>query len=114
VSVTGSKTGYKSVATTSVAKSVPLQALTATPVPTVSGTAKVASTLTAKAGAWSPAPVVLKYQWLRDGKAITGAGKSTYKLVAADAGKKITVSVTGTKTGYQSVTKTSVAKTIAK
>ena len=114
VTVTGSKTGYKTVVTTSVAKSVPLQALTATPVPTISGTAKVASVLTAKAGTWAPAPVTLKYQWLRNGKAITGAAKSTYKLLAADAGKKITVTVAGSKAGYRAITKTSVARTIAK
>ena len=92
----------------------PGKALTATPVPTVSGTAKVGKSLTAKAGSWKPAKVTLKYQWLRDGQPIAKATKSSYKLVKADAGRKITVQVTGSKSGYASVTKTSKAKSVAK
>ena len=114
VKVTGSKTGYNSVAKASAAVSVPLVSLTATPVPTIAGTAKVGSVLTAKAGTWSPAPVTLKYQWLRNGKTISGATASTYKLLAADGGSKITVTVTGSKANYKAVTKTSGAKTILK
>jgi hypothetical protein len=45
-----------------------------------------------------------KYQWLRDGKAISGATKATYKLTKADKGKKISVKVTGTKDGYTTKT----------
>ncbi len=50
-----------------------------------------------------------KYQWLRNGATISGATASTYKLVAADRGQKITVKVTGAKSGYQSIAKTSAA-----
>jgi hypothetical protein len=50
----------------------------------------------------------------RDGKTIKGATKSSYKLVKADAGKKISVKVTGTKTGYTTVSKTSSKVTVAK
>lgn len=39
---------------------------------------------------------------------ISGATASTCTLVAADAGVAIAVSVTGAKTGYSAVTKTSV------
>ena len=114
VRVTGSKTGYKTVAKTSAARSIPYLTLTSTPVPTISGTSKVGSTLTAKAGTWKPAAVTLKYQWLRNGKAITGATKTTYKLVAADGGTKVTVRVTGSKAGYKTVAKTSAARSIPK
>ena len=89
-----------------------LRTLTATPTPTISGTAKVGKTLTAKPGTWKPAPVTLSYQWLRSGKAISGATKSTYKLVKADKGKKVAVQVTGAKSTYASVSKKSAAKTI--
>ncbi|MFC0422129.1 hypothetical protein ACFFHP_16515, partial [Glutamicibacter ardleyensis] len=112
VTVTGSKSGYKSVSKTSAATAIPLMSLTGTPVPKVSGTAKVGSTLKANAGTWKPATVTLKYQWKRDGKTITGATKTSYKLVAADAGKKITVTITGSKSGYKSVSKTSAATAI--
>ncbi|MDT0156412.1 hypothetical protein Q9R19_02115 [Microbacterium sp. ARD32] len=88
--------------------------LTATPTPTISGTTKVGKTLTAKAGTWAPSGVALHYRWKRNGASITGAVKSTYRLTASDAGKKITVTVTGTKTGYKTVAKTSAARSVVK
>lgn len=88
--------------------------LTATPTPKISGTARVGSKLTAKPGSWGPAPVTLKYQWLRNGKAIKGATKSTYTLKAADRARKISVRVAGLKSGYTGASKTSAAtKTVA-
>ena len=92
----------------------PGKALTKTPTPTISGTGKVGKTLKAKAGTWKPSKVKLKYQWLRDGEPIAKATKSSYKLAKADAGRKITVRVTGSKSGYVSVAKTSKAKSVAK
>ena len=56
--------------------------LKTTSTPTVSGTAKVGSTLTAKAGTWAPAPVTLAYQWYRGSVRIAGATKSTYTVTA--------------------------------
>lgn len=83
-------------------------ALTA-PVPTISGTAKVGSVLTAVPGTWGPAPVTLTYQWFRSGVAVTGAASATYTLAAADLGKTMTVRVTGSKTGFTTAAKTSAA-----
>lgn len=85
--------------------------LSTTPTPKVTGTALVGKTLKAAPGTWKPAPVTLTYQWKRSGVAIPGATKSTYRLVKADAGKKITVTVTGKKTGYATASKTSVSVT---
>lgn len=85
----------------------PLATLTTAPTPTISGTVKVGKTLTAKPGTWKPSGVSFSYQWKRSGTAISGATKATYKLTKSDKGKKITVTVTGTKTGYASVSKTS-------
>ena len=51
--------------------------------------------------------MTLTYQWYRAGVAISGATSSTYKLVAADKGSGIKVKVTGTKSGYTTVSKTS-------
>ncbi|EAP97936.1 hypothetical protein JNB_13268 [Janibacter sp. HTCC2649] len=110
VRVTGSKTGYTSVAKTSVATTAVLGALTA-PTPTISGSRTVGATLTAVPGTWGPAPVTLAYQWYRSGVAITGATASTFALTTLDRGKTMTVRVTGTKSGYTSVAKTSTATT---
>lgn len=101
VRVTGSKSGYSSVSRTSKAKLVALMNLTTTPTPTISGTAKVGYVLTAVPGTRAPAGTTLKYQWLRDGAAITGAIAKTYNLVNSDASKKIAVKVTGSKSGYK-------------
>ncbi len=62
--------------------------------PSISGKYKVGKKLTAKVGSWSPSPTRVTYQWLRDGKIISGATKSKYKLVKKDKKKKISLQVT--------------------
>lgn len=69
------------------------------PSPSISGTKKVGSTLTAKVGTWASG-VTKQYQWMRGSEVIPGATGKTYKLVGADAGKKIRVRVTGTRSGH--------------
>lgn len=113
VRVTASKTGLPNGTATSAAVKAGNK-LTKTPTPTISGPAKVGKTLKVKAGSWKPSKVTLTYQWLRDGAPIAKATKTSYKLTKADAGRKISVRVTGSKTGYVSVTKTSKAKSVAK
>ena len=109
VTVTGSKTSYATVSRTSAATAAVAKGTLTAPTPTISGTAKVGVKLTAVPGAWGPAPVTLKYQWRADGVAISGATASTYIVAAGLVGKKITVTVTGTKTGYTTASKTSAA-----
>jgi hypothetical protein len=75
--------------------------------PTISGSAKVGGTLTAKPGKWKPSGTTFTYQWNRDGSAISGATNSTYAPVNADAGQVLTVSVTGDYFNYDDVTVTS-------
>ena len=87
--------------------------------PTVTGTAKVSKTLTAKKGTWTgyPAPKV-SYQWYvckgsisaprstvpSSCKKINGATKSTFKIARAQKGKFISVLVTGVSTGTSKTT----------
>jgi hypothetical protein len=85
----------------------PSTVLSPTPTPSISGTARVGQTLTAAPGTWGPAPVTLRYQWYRGATAISGATATTYKVQSADVGSTLKVAVTGSKTGYASVTKTS-------
>ena len=111
VRVTGSRTGYTTLTKTSPATTAITPGSLAGAVPTITGTAKVGSTLTANPGTWSPAPVTLTYQWYRSGTAILGATAATYTPAAADAAKTLTVRVTGSRTGYTTLTKTSPATT---
>lgn len=64
---------------------------TAAPLPTVTGTHTVGSTLRATAGTWSPSPAGIGLQWNRDGVKI-GPIAPTYTLTAADLGHRVTVS----------------------
>jgi ELWxxDGT repeat protein len=111
VRVTGSRGGYATTSKTSAAVTARL-ALTKTPTPKISGTAGVGKVFTAVPGTWAPAKVTLRYQWLRNGKAIAGATKSRYTIVAADRGKRLSVKVTGSKAGYTSVAKKSATRTV--
>jgi chitodextrinase len=76
--------------------------------PTISGTATVNEVLTADPGDWS-ANTALRYQWSADGEPIAGADRTTLILTGALAGKQITVTVTGSKTGWADVSATSAA-----
>lgn len=84
-----------------------LKQFTSTPTPKISGTAKVGKTLKAKAGTWKPSGAKFSYQWYRGSSKISGAKKSTYKLVSADKGKRVKVVVTGSKSGYTTASSTS-------
>lgn len=75
--------------------------------PTITGAAVVGSVLTAHPGSWNPASPTLSYSWLRDGIQIPGAASSTYTVVGADAGKRISVTVTASAPGYLQAAATS-------
>jgi uncharacterized repeat protein (TIGR02543 family) len=85
----------------------------ATVKPTISGTAKIKSKLTAKPGTWTGAPAPkLSYQWFsctkavtaatatvpKTCKALTGKTSTTLTLATSDKGKYIAVRVIGTST----------------
>jgi hypothetical protein len=67
--------------------------------PTISGTAVVGATLTANTGKWvGDEPITYSYGWLRcdgDGNACKATGKTakTYKVVQADAAKRLRVKI---------------------
>ncbi|EMY34303.1 serine protease [Arthrobacter crystallopoietes BAB-32] len=99
VRVTGTKSGY-TTATRESAATAPVAAGTlATSAPSISGTLKAGYTLTANLGTWT-AGTTLRYQWYRGTSAISGATGRTYVLSGYDAGKRMSVKVTGSKPGY--------------
>ncbi|WP_051218385.1 hypothetical protein [Nocardioides insulae] len=105
VTVTGRKAGYTTASATSPARVVAKGALSAAQ-PTITGKAKVGKILKARAGRWT-AGTRLSYQWFANGKVIKQARKATLKLKTAQRGKRITVKVTGAKSGYATAIKVS-------
>lgn len=77
--------------------------------PTIRGTARVGKKLTARPGPWTPG-TTLSYRWLANGKQV--GTKSTLTLTKKTRGKRITVTVTGSRAGY--VTAASTSKATAK
>ena len=115
VRVTGSAGGYPALSVFSARTAVVAAGSLSARTPVISGKAKVGKKLTAKPGVWGPMPVTLRYQWYANGKKISKATKSSYKIASKYKGKKITVIVTGSKTGYTTIAKKSKAtKSVAR
>jgi len=107
VRTTVSHVGYTPVSRTSGATAKVALAGT----PRVLGTPVPGSVLTAAKGVWTPL-TSYAYQWLRNGAAIPGATRSTYRVSSGDVGKQLAVKVTGRRTGYATVARTSAAVTV--
>ena len=82
------------------------------------GTPKVGKTMSVSATPWLAGTypttyASMSYQWKRNGSAIKGATKRTYKLVSADRGKKVSVTVTARRYGYTTGSVTTSAKRVS-
>jgi hypothetical protein len=106
VTVTGFIAGDVAASATSPATGTVGKGTLQSSTPRISGTAKVGDTLKVSVGSWTSG-TSFHYQWLANGKAISRANGSSLKLASAEQGKRISVQVTGSKTDYNSVTKTS-------
>jgi hypothetical protein len=80
--------------------------------PHIAGVAKVGKKLSAVAGKWFPVYTKATFVWLRDGKVIKGATKSTYVAKATDKKHKIAVRVTASRLGWGTGTATSAPMSI--
>jgi hypothetical protein len=89
------------VAATSASSAAPQN----TALPTISGSARVAQTLTANKGTWTASPISYAYQWQSCDSAgascaaISGATTSTRLLATSDQGRTLRVIVKATNTG---------------
>ena len=83
--------------------------------PTVSGMRKVGATLTAWPGNWRPKGVnfEFRYQWRANGALIAGANEKTFRLTAAQKGKRISVTTRASKLGYPNAFERSAESLIA-
>jgi hypothetical protein len=73
----------------------------------ITGAHGVGHRLTARAGTWRPGTPHLAYRWKRDGAPIARATGRTHRIGKADAGHRLTVTVTATLTGYSRTATTS-------
>lgn len=110
--VTVNVRGYGSTVGAQLADAItvaPPPALKITKAPAITGTVKVDATVKATAGTWSPGATTVKYQWRANGVAIKGATGSSYRITAAQAGKRLSVTVTASRAGNTTATATSAA-----
>lgn len=70
--------------------------------PAIAGTARVGKKLTARNGAWDGTGYRFTYRWLANNSPISGAVSRTYVLKKAQQGKKVSVRVTASKSGFPS------------
>lgn len=80
--------------------------------PSLPTSVKVGASVKPSVGVWAY-HTTLKYQWLRNGAAISGATKSTYTPTSSDRGKKLSLRVTGQHPWVGSLTKTTASRTVA-
>ncbi len=111
VQITGSKKGF-ATETRASSQTREVRALRFNKVskPKPTGTVQIGKSLRVKPGDWGTTKIRYSYQWLRNGKPISGATKARYKLKRADAGKRISVRITGTKSGYRTQRVTSTVR----
>jgi len=116
LTVVGSRQWYEQRTSTTVSVTIPRGTLTGAR-PKIAGKAKVGKTLKASSKKWGPTragKVKLSYQWYRGKKKVSGATKARYPVKKADAGKRITVAVTGKATGYTTLTEVSTARRVTR
>lgn len=76
-----------------------VDAITALVAPQVTGPARFGAQLRSTPGSWNTKGLTFARQWLRGGRPIAGATGATYKLKAADIGKRISLRVWASKPG---------------
>jgi surface antigen len=113
VAVTATTSGYPPTTAVSAKKTISAGAVAVTKAPSIAGTPRVGSTLTASPGTWTPTDVKPAYQWLVGGTPVVGATSSSFAPRQADSGKAVAVKVTAAKTGYSAASATSAPVTVA-
>ena len=81
------------------------------PATSVKGTPVVGRTLEVVQRTW-PRGVSLKYQWFRDGVAIPGQTAQSYRIAPQDADRQLSLAVTGSMLGYESLDRLSPDYTV--
>jgi surface antigen len=110
VRVTARRAGFTTTTATSASTAaVATGRIAVSSAPRITGSAAVGSVLTVSPGTYSPAKASVRYQWLRDGKAVSGATSRTRKVSAKDVGRRLSAVVTYKATGYTATSATTPA-----
>lgn len=114
VEVTASRLGYRDgVQTSDAVGPIGRPAVANTGLPTISGTPRLGSPLSASTGAWTPATgVTLAYQWFAGDDPIASATGATYTPGVADVGRTIRVRVTASRENWTGAAATSAATAV--
>lgn len=107
VRVTARRDGFTTAASSSARTSAVVAGRIAiSKSPRVTGSSRLGGVLKVDPGTHSPTNATLTYQWLRDGKPIAGATRSTRRVNSNDLGHYLTAKVTLRASGYASRTVT--------
>lgn len=79
---------------------LPDRSVVSTDPPEVSGRFVPGGAVYVHKGSWSPQPTAFHYQWLRDGRPITGETRSFYQVRAEDRGHTVSARVSATAPWY--------------
>ncbi|GAA4753879.1 hypothetical protein GCM10023350_44010 [Nocardioides endophyticus] len=108
------KAGHTTAFTMSAASAALLPpAVVNTTLPSISGSPRVGTTVTASPGTWNPSDASLGYQWLIDGLPVTGATSSSYAATPSDLGRSLSVRVTASASSWLPTAATSAAAKVA-
>ncbi|KQX74819.1 CHAP domain-containing protein [Aeromicrobium sp. Root472D3] len=110
VRVTAKRPGFASrTATSSSTSAVATGRITLSSGPRITGSPGVGTVLSVSPGTVSPSGASVRYQWLRDGRAISGATGRTRKVSKTDVGRRLSATVTYKASGYTALTATTPA-----
>jgi hypothetical protein len=110
VRIKGTLEGNTATVTSAKTAKVGYGALT-TDTPTFTWLITVGSSVTASPGTWT-AGTTLKYQWYVNGSALSKATSATLVMPGSAYGKDVSVRVTGSKSGYTTVTRQSASASL--
>jgi hypothetical protein len=88
------------------------RSFTHAPTPKIVGSILVGSRLKATRGTWTPSGATFTYQWRANGAKISGATKSLFTVTGTQVGKALSVTVSGHKSGYRTVSRTSARSVV--
>ena len=74
--------------------------------PVITGSVRLGKTVSVAPGEHTPSGAAMRYQWLRDGKVITGATGRSHRVSTGDLGHRLTARVTLSAAGYTTRTVT--------